>query len=105
MEAAPSGAAGVCEIDSRNACRLAQRRSGVVGCVDCLAAMDSTAGSATPSIRLVIDGVFDMVAGVADVATEATDGVATGAESGDEQEEGDAGGVCFHEIGDGGWGD
>ena len=28
-------------------------------------------------------------------------GVATGAESGDEQEEGDACGVCFHKIEDG----
>jgi hypothetical protein len=49
----------------------------------------------------VIDGVFDVAAGMADVAADATDGIATGAESGEKQEEGDACGVCFHEIGDG----
>jgi hypothetical protein len=49
----------------------------------------------------VIDGVFDVAAGMADVAAETTDGVATGAESGEKQEEGDTSGVCFHEIGDG----
>jgi hypothetical protein len=49
----------------------------------------------------VIDGVFDVAAGMPDVATDAADGVATGAESGDEQEEDDACGVCFHKIEDG----
>ncbi len=49
----------------------------------------------------MIDGVFDVAAGMADIAADATDGVATGAESGDKQEEGDTCGVCFHRIGGG----